>query len=393
MDAQVDTGAPSAPEPQAIAMTPPADTPERLSPSAAASVLAKLRHGKLAPGSDRGPKDEQSPDQVRGPAGEQRSPREGGEGAAQQPPAQESTPGFDPGGDADPSAVKAPGETESADPAADEPPSIEPPRSWTKEAKERWASLPRETQEYLAEREQERDREFRRSQNEAADKLKGLTAKEQAVEQARQHYESALPQVLQQLQGQHASEFADVKTIQDVERLAREDWPRYLQWDLAQKKMAATMQEMLAAHHRQATEKQQKFTEFAKREDDLFKEKAPDLADEAKAAQLQKAAVSVLSDLGFEEAELVPLWNGQKELSLRDHRVQLLIRDATLWREAQAKAKAAAAKPVPPVQRPGVSQPAGAAREAQVQALTTKLDKSGSLKDAAALLRARRAAR
>ena len=148
---------------------------------------------------------------------------------------------------------------------------------------------------------------------------------------------------------------------------AREDWPRYLQWDLAQKKMAATMQEMLAAHHRQATEKQQKFTEFARREDDLFKEKAPDLADEAKAAQLQKAAVSVLSDLGFEEAELVPLWNGQKELSLRDHRVQLLIRDATLWRDAQAKAKAAAAKPVPPVQRPGVSQPKGAAQEAQVQ--------------------------
>ena len=31
-------------------------------------------------------------------------------------------------------------------------------------------------------------------------------------------------------------------------------------------------------------------------------------------------------------------WNGARDLSLRDHRVQLLIRDATLWREAQAKA-------------------------------------------------------
>jgi hypothetical protein len=132
--------------------------------------------------------------------------------------------------------------------------------------------------------------------------------------------------------------------------------------------------------------------EFAKRQDELVKEKAPDLADEAKAAQLQKAAVAVLNDLGFAEAELVPLWHGQKELSLRDHRVQLLIRDATLWHDAQAKAKAAAAKPVPPVQRPGVSQPKGAAQEAQVQALTTKLEKTGSLKDAAALLRARRSA-
>ena len=278
--------------------------------------------------------------------------------------------------------MKAPGETESADPAANEPPSIEPPRSWTKEAKERWASLPRETQEYLAEREQERDREFRRSQNEAADKLKGLTAKEQAVEQARQHYESALPLLFQTLQHQQASDFADIKTMADLERLAREDSARYLQWDLAQKRLAHVTQQMVDAHTRQLAEKQQQFSDFAKREDGLFKEKVPDLADEAKMAELHKAALSVLTDLGFEEAELAQSWNGQKELSLRDHRVQLLIRDATLWRDAQAKAKAAAAKPVPPVQRPGVSQPEGAAQEAQVQALTTKLEKSGSLKDA-----------
>jgi phage terminase large subunit len=71
--------------------------------------------------------------------------------------------------------------------------------------------------------------------------------------------------------------------------------------------------------------------------------------------------------------------------------VQLLIRDATLWRDAQAKAKAAATRPVPPVQRPGVSQPKGAAQDAQIQHLTQKLEKTGNLKDAAALLKARRA--
>ena len=84
-------------------------------------------------------------------------------------------------------------------------------------------------------------------------------------------------------------------------------------------------------------------------------------------------------------------WHGQRDLSLRDHRVQLLIRDATLWRDAQAKAKAAATRPVPPVQRPGVSQPKGAAQDAAIQHLTQKLEKTGNLKDAAALLRARRA--
>ena len=79
------------------------------------------------------------------------------------------------------------------------------------------------------------------------------------------------------------------------------------------------------------------------------------MVDETKAAELQKQALAVLGDLGFDEAELIPLWNGHKELSLRDHRLQLLIRDATLWREAQAKARAAAVKPVPPVQRPGAA--------------------------------------
>jgi hypothetical protein len=61
--------------------------------------------------------------------------------------------------------------------AEDAAPPIEPPRSWTKEAKEQWQALPRNTQEYLAQREQERDREVRRSQNEAAEKLKGLRPK------------------------------------------------------------------------------------------------------------------------------------------------------------------------------------------------------------------------
>jgi hypothetical protein len=45
------------------------------------------------------------------------------------------------------------------------------------------------------------------------------------------------------------------------------------------------------------------------------------------------------------------------------------------------------------VQRPGVSQAKGAAQDALVQNLSKKLEASGSLKDATALLRARRAAR
>jgi hypothetical protein len=286
------------------------------------------------------------------------------------------------------------GETnESADPAL---PSIAPPRSWTKEDKELFTSLPRATQERLAERERSREGDFLRRQNEAAEKLKGLTAKEQAAEQARQQYESALPILLQGLQATVNSEFADVKTWADVQKMAAEDWPRYVRWDAHQKQIAEAGQQLAAAQQRQQQERQQKFAAFAAGEDDLFKERVAEMADAKKAAELQTAALAVLKELGFEDAELAQSWNGQKDLSLRDHRVQLLVRDATLWREAQQKAKAAAAKPVPPVQRPGVAPPNGAAQDAQIQNLTKQLEQASgvnALRTAAKLVAARRAAR
>jgi hypothetical protein len=292
------------------------------------------------------------------------------------------------------------GETENADPGAQEDtqalPPIEPPRSWTKEDKELFTSLPRETQERIAERERSRESDFLRRQNEAADKLKGLTAKEQAVDQARQQYEAALPQLLTMLQAQQAGEFADIKTLADVERMAREDWPRYALWDVQHKKIAEVARQLTEVQQRQGLEKQQQFSEFAKREDDLFNEKVPDMADAKKAAELQTRCLATLTGLGCAEAELAHSWNGQKDLSLRDHRVQLLIRDATLWREAQAKAKAAQAKPVPPVQRPGVAQPKGAAQHAQIENLAQQLDKSSgvkALRTAAKLVAAKRGAR
>jgi hypothetical protein len=286
------------------------------------------------------------------------------------------------------------GETQSADQEATLPP-IEAPRSWTKEDKELFTSLPRETQERLVDRERSRETDFLRRQNEAAEKLKGLSAKEQAVEQTRLQYEAALPQLLQNLHSQQAGEFADVRTMADVERLAREDWPRYLAWDVAQKKIAAVTQEMLSAQQRQAQEKLQQFSAFAKHEDDLFVERVPEMADPDKAAKLQGAAMTVLKDLGFTETELGQSWNGAKDLSLRDHRVQLLIRDATLWREAQQKAKAAAIKPVPPVQRPGVAQGRNASADAEIQNLNKQLERAtgmNAMRIAAKLTAARRAA-
>ena len=136
-----------------------------------------------------------------------------------------------------PKAATADNDQAQTDPADTEPP-IDPPRSWSKDAKERWANLPRDVQEVIADREQDRDRELRRAQNKAAEGEKSLTDKLTQAESLRAEYEQALPILLQTLQQSQQGEFADVRTMQDVERLAREDWPRYVLWDAQQKKIA-----------------------------------------------------------------------------------------------------------------------------------------------------------
>jgi hypothetical protein len=276
---------------------------------------------------------------------------------------------------------EAPSETTEPEPVEELPP-IEAPRSWTKEEKEEFATYPREAQEKIARREQERDATIRRSQNESAEKLKGLSAKEQQVEQIRQQYESALPLLLQTLQQTRAGEFGDIRTMTDVERMAAEDWPRYVRWDAQQKKIAAAQQEVISTQERQKMEHSSQFAEFAKEQERLLVEKLPDFADKEKARAIQESALETLKSVGFDEEELVKAWSGQEKLSIRDHRVQLLVVDAARWHKAQADAAKAKAKPVPPVQvqRPGVAKAANADVTQQIQAIDKQLQNASGMK-------------
>jgi hypothetical protein len=121
-------------------------------------------------------------------------------------------------------------------------------------------------------------------------------------------------------------------------------------------------------------------------------EKVPELVDPAQRSKFEHAAVGMLRDLGFTDQELNGLYLGRADLSLHDHRVQMLIRDGLRFRDAQKAARQASLKPVPPVQRPGVAPQRGAAHDAVVQNLTKRLDQTGTLKDAARLLAERRKA-
>lgn len=269
---------------------------------------------------------------------------------------------------------------EGSEPAEELPP-IERPRSWTKDVDDDWKALPRTVQEKIASREQEREVAIRRSQNEAADKLKGLTAKEQEVENARQQYEAKLPALLQALHDAQADTFSDIKTMDDVKRMAAEDPFRKIQWDTHQQALQAVAWEAQQAEQRKAQEKQSKRANYETEQNKLLIELVPEMADPKKASELRERAVAMLTDdLGLKNDQL-SRWmqddTGHEILS--NAGIQKLIADGLKYRDIKAAPKAIADKPLPPVQRPGVRPPANAGAEKTIQALTSQLDKASGL--------------
>lgn len=362
---QVNTAAPEGGDGISLPVAPIAPAAEgTITTREAAQNLAKARWAKR-----------QQPEQP--PSSEQDAPA----------PVNELSPQGD---DAAPVKEQVPGETEGQPEPAQ--PLIEPPRSWTKDEKERFASLPRETQEYVAQREQEREREVRRSQNEVADKTKAIEAERQQLVQARQKYEVALPMLLEQVQQQHMGEFSDIKTSADVQNLVRNDPARYLLWDAQQKQLSAIINENREVQERHVQEQNSRIEDFTKREDAAILEHIPELADPDKSRKLTETAALVLRDVGFTEQELSESYNGRLGISLRDHRMQRILFESMKYREAKVKSAAPAPKPVPLVQRPGTAQPQGSAAQSAIQALSAKLDQSGSARDAARLITERRKA-
>jgi hypothetical protein len=301
---------------------------------------------------------------------------------------------------ADPAEEPPLGETddlEQPDPAADEAPSVEPPRSWTREEKEAFKLLPPEHQERIAQRERTREAEIRRGQDEAAKTRKAAEAERQQLEQARQRYEAAVPELERQLYSVQQAEFSDIKSHADVLKMAEEDPFRYAKWDAIQKQRGALHQERQQAEQRQHQERNEAFKAWADEQDKRASERVPELADPAKRERVQKEALSYLTEtIGWEQDRLAKLWRGEESLSLRDADVQAMVRDAARWQAAQKAAKTAAAKPTPPVQRPGVPQSKADASAQSIKALEARLDRATSVREqvdlAAKLRQARRAA-
>lgn len=294
--------------------------------------------------------------------------------------------------DAGPETV--PGENVEADPAEELPP-IEPPRSWSKEDKELFASLPRETQERVFERERSRESDFLRRQNEAAEKSKALEAKEQAAEQARQQYEQAAQNALNILQSQQAAEFADIKTDADVIKLATDDPFRFAQWQARQYAIQQQAEQVHKLNAERQTKDREQFEAWSKEQDSQFEKQFPEFSDKDKAGKAREGIMSYLTnEVGVPSDVLPKLW--ASDPLFRDHRMQRVVYDAMRWNAAQQKAKQAVATPKPPVQRPGTAPSKGPGLQEQIEAAQARLKNTRGDEAARAavdLMRARRAAK
>jgi hypothetical protein len=75
---------------------------------------------------------------------------------------------------------------------------------------------------------------------------------------------------------------------------------------------------------------------------------------------------------------------------MRNAVFQRMMYDAGKYRLMMKAKDAVTAKPVPPVQRPGVTRTAAEREHADVRTLSARLASSGNIKDAVALYNARR---
>lgn len=275
-----------------------------------------------------------------------------------------------PEANADPQ-IEAPSETTEAVEPEETLPPIDPPRSWTQAEKDRFQSLPRETQEYLHTREQERDREFRRGQNEAAEQRKAFEAEQTKARELQKTYEAKLAQVMQAIQ--ETGPFSDIRSMADVEKLQAEDPFRFQAFQLHQWKLQAMQTELAETETRKAQEQQSEWAKHVQTENELAAEHIPELADKEKGPKIvQRVAQELLPELGFKDSELAELASGKQKLSIYDHRVQRLLADALKLRDIKSAPKAVP-QALPPVQRPGVSKPAQNSNAGKIQALEKQL--------------------
>jgi hypothetical protein len=216
------------------------------------------------------------------------------------------------------------------------------------------------------------------------------------TEKTRQDYINGLVAVTQIAQVSFLSQFPEFASVAPenlpgtLEQMSRLDPARFARVQA----MVATTEQLFAQQqvesNRQAELARQSFRSYARSEDARL-----DTMLKGESADTQAAVISeIISSAkasGIDTDEFIRMFNS--EPLMRNATFQRMMYDAGKYRLAMKARDAASAKPVPPVQRPGMARTQAERQHTDLRTLNAKLSSSGDIKDAVALYRARKSNR
>lgn len=228
----------------------------------------------------------------------------------------------------------------------------------------------------------QKDKDYRLKTAKLAEERKALEQEREVLKQVqaeRQHLASMLQNVIPTLERQLTDKFGKVDWV----ALARENPAEWAQmraeYDAHQQQLMFAQSEKARVERQQAEDFQRSHQKFLEDQSKALAEKIPEFADADRGPKFKAELKTYLKGEGLNETEIS---------GIADHRMVVIARKAMLY-DAALKSKAAAAqtaKPVPNVQRPGVSPRTDVKAEIRKHAMA-KLAQTGSVKDAAAAFR------
>ena len=222
--------------------------------------------------------------------------------------------------------------------------------------------------------------------------LRAIEEKVGEAERARQSYREGLDMAMQIAQSSFLSQFpefagmAPEKIPGALELISRQDPAKLarIQAMVAKTEQLFARREQESRH--QAEIARQNFQRFADAEDarlETMLKGEPETTQRAVLAEIVASA----RESGIEPGELNHLFN--TEPLMRNAIFQRMMYDAGKYRLMMKAKDAALARPVPPVQRPGMATTRSERERTDLRALSSKLSSSGDIKDAVALYKAR----
>jgi len=224
-----------------------------------------------------------------------------------------------------------------------------------------------------------RQSDYTRKTQELAAERKKIEARQSEIQQSAQRFDEEVNFAIAVAQ-QYLPQEPDI-ALMDTDPLGylRQKETFEARRNELQRLFYAKQQNAQMAEHQQM----QAFDEMKQREGEYLVEKRPHLKDPRRVEQFQKDILEVLPYYGYEADDLK---------SVYDHRLVMLIEDATAWRKLQkakpkVQAKSQDAAPVPVVQPSGKRRSDNELRAQDRQSKRRELKKTGSKHIAAQLIK------